>query len=217
MSRQVKIYRWIVFALAVAYFADRFRFETFTMEHFGWQFRYLTIWALGLSMASAGFMLTRTFSRRDGRAAGFVSVTAVVNALVVFSYWRLFFQDPELVNGGNPILAYREYYLHLAGPLLQWIDVLFIKRAFRYGLRTSMWLAALVLVYVEWAEFVVRPLNDKPVGTYETGLPYPFLNDMAADERALFYLSIFATGLVFVLVFRIVQGLILGVANVSRA
>jgi hypothetical protein len=53
-------------------------------------------------------------------------VAAVLNAMVVFLYWRLYFEDSSLVNGGNPPVWHQEYYLHLAGPILQWIDAVFI-------------------------------------------------------------------------------------------
>ena len=62
-----------------------------------------------------------------------------------------------------------------------------------------------MLAYVAWAELVVAPLNDGPVGSVATGLPYPFLNDMAFPARLGFYAATGAAGLVFLLVLRGVQ------------
>lgn len=197
MPGWVRVYRWGVLLLAAFYFIDRFSVETYDLTNFGWQFRYLTIWALTLSLVAGAMMLTPALGSPDKRGAIFVSVTATVNMIVVVSYWRLYFDDPALVNGGKAIVAYREYYLHLVGPVLQWIDVLFIKRAFRNPLRTVAWLFVLVLVYVAWTEAVIAPLNATPVGEVTDGLPYPFLNDMALRARMSFYAATFASGVVF--------------------
>lgn len=198
-------YRWFVFALAAFYFVDRARTTTYGLDDFGWQFRYLTIWALTLSLIAAALMLARRFGAPDGRGAVYVSVTAVINMIVVVSYWRLYFRDPTLVNGDNPVAAYREYYLHLVGPLLQWIDVLCLKRGFRRPGAAALWLGVLVLAYLGWAELVVAPLNDVPVGRVTSGLPYPFLNDMSLGARLVFYAATWASGLIFIALLRALQ------------
>lgn len=213
----VTAYRCFVFALAAFYFLDRAAAEIYALDDFGWQFRYLTIWALTMSLVSAGLMLTRRFGQRDGRAAVFASVTAVMNMIVVASYWRLYFQDPTLVNGETAPVAYREYYLHLIGPGLQWIDVLFLKRGFRRPGATALWLGVLVLAYLGWAELVVAPLNDGPVGSVTTSLPYPFLNDMALPARLGFYAATWGAGLVFIGVLRGLQWAVDRSAGASRA
>jgi hypothetical protein len=209
MSRRIRTYRWVVLLLAIAFFLDRATVEDFSdWSDFGWQFRYLTIWALTGSLVAAGLMLTPRFGQLDGRGAVFVSVVAVMNMIVVVSYWRLYFDDPTLVNGDNAIVPLREYYLHLVGPILQWIDVLAIKRGFRRVVAVALWLGVAVLAYLGWSEFVVAPLNDDPVGTVTTGLPYPFLNDMAPAARLVFYAATWASGLVFIAVLRGLQGLV---------
>lgn len=209
MSRTHRAYRWIVLLLALAFFIDRATIEDFAdWSDFGWQFRYLTIWALTGSLIAAALMLTRRFGQRDGRGAVFVSVVAVLNMIVVLSYWRLYFDDPTLVNGDNTIVPLREYYLHLAGPVLQWIDVLAIKRGFRRVVSVAAWLGVAVLAYLGWSEFVVAPLNDDPVGTVTAGLPYPFLNDMAPGARLAFYGVTWASGLVFIAILRGAQALV---------
>jgi len=70
--------------------------------------------------------------------------------------------------------------------VLQWIDVLAIKRGFRRVGAVAVWLGVAVLAYLGWSEFVVAPLNDAPVGTVTAGLPYPFLNDMDPAARLAF-------------------------------
>lgn len=109
MPRGIRTYRWIVLLLAVAFFLDRATVEDFAdASDFGWQFRYLTIWALTGSMVAAALMLTPQFGRRDGRGAVLVALVAVMNMIVVVSYWRLYFDDPTLVNGDNDIVPLRE-------------------------------------------------------------------------------------------------------------
>ena len=77
-------------------------------------------------------------ARRNGRSdtyPAFISATAVLNIMVVFLYWRLYFIDPALVNGDNTPEWFQEYYLHLIGPALILIEALFISRAFDQMLR----------------------------------------------------------------------------------
>lgn len=206
MPRGVRAYRWVVLLLAAVFFIDRASTETFSdLSDFGWQFRYLTIWALTGSLIAAAMMLTPQYGRRNGRGDVAVSVVAVLNMIVVVSYWRLYFDDPTLVNGENRIVPLREYYLHLVGPILQWIDVLVLKRGFRRMGAVALWLGVLVIAYLVWAEAVVAPLNDGPVGTVTAGLPYPFLNDMAPAARAAFYGVTWASGLVFIALLRGLQ------------
>jgi hypothetical protein len=201
MPRPAKTYRWIVLLLAAFFFLDRMTVETFTdLSDFGWQFRYLTIWALTGSLIVAAMMLTPAFGRADARGALFVAVVAVLNMIVVVSYWRLYFTDPTLVNGGNVIVPHREYYLHLIGPALQWADALWLKRALRRAGAVALWLGAVVVAYLVWAELIVAPLNDDPVGLVTAGLPYPFLNDMTLPARLGFYAATWASGLVFLAV-----------------
>jgi hypothetical protein len=110
-----------------------------------------------------------------------------------------------VVNGENRIVPLREYYLHPAGPIPQWIDVLLVKRGFRRMVSVALWLGVLALAYLGWAEFVISPLNDGPIGSVTTGLPYPFLNDMEPAARATFYGATWALGLVFIALLRAAQ------------
>ncbi|MEM1130091.1 MAG: hypothetical protein AAGH83_06150 [Pseudomonadota bacterium] len=209
MSRRVLVYRLCVLALALFYFIDRFSLEDYRdFSDFGWQFRYLTIWALTGSLIAAAAMLVPGLGAPGPRWSIYVSVIAVINAIVVYLYWRIYLDDPSLIYGDNAIVWWRDYYLHLAGPLLQWIDVLFIKRAFRFPLRVAAWLAVMVVAYAAWAELVVGPLNDGPVGSVTSGLPYPFMNDMVFSARLRFYVMAFLAGLLLIAVFRGAQYLV---------
>lgn len=192
-------FRLVVLLLTILYTGE----VAWTADYgaFGAQFRYLTIWALTGNLLAAAAMLRPKLGQPDGRLDSALSVLAILNMLVVFSYWRLFFIDPGLVNGDNTPKPYREYYLHLVGPLLMWIDLFWLKRGFRRLLPVLFWLGVAVMAYVAWSELLVGPLNYKPVGAVTTGLPYPFLNDMVPRDRAVFYGTIYGTGAVFSVLF----------------
>lgn len=195
----IRVFRWIVFALAAFYVLRQFVFSADYSEP-GGPFRYLTHWALLMSFATASRMLAVTEGRSERDWGMLVGVTAVSNALVVFLYWRLFLEDPALVNNGTPIW-WVEYYIHLAGPLLQWIDALFIFGAFRHVWSALAGLAVIVASYIGWMELFVGPFNARPIGSVTSGLPYPFLNNMEPAARAGFYGSTAGSVVLFLLVF----------------
>jgi len=181
-----KLYRWCVFLLAAGYCLRMSLFGDY--DGVGGPFRYLTIWALFASFFAASRMVAREEHRTERRWDGFVGMAAVLNAMVVFLYWRLYFGDPTSVTDDGTLGAWwLEGYLHALGPLLQWIDALFIHRGFRRPLASVAWIAGIVGLFFAWIELVVAPLNDAPMGRVTSGLPYRFLNDMAPGERAVFY------------------------------
>lgn len=187
-------YRWFVFLLALSYWF--YQFEGIAGDGPGWQFRYLTIWALTASVISA-YALVQYGRGRAGPPYVIAATAAVMNALVVLLYWRLYLIDPALVRSNDVINPWQEYYLHLAGPVLQWVDALILFGAFRKPIQTFAALFGVFLAYVGWAELVVAPLNERPVGSVTTGLPYPFLNNMNFLGRVQFYLQTFVTLIVF--------------------
>lgn len=198
--RGVLIFRWVVFLLAAGYCLRTLFFGSF--EGFGGPFRYLTIWALFMSFFAASRMMALEEGRSDRRWDAYVSVTAVINAMVVILYWRLYFADPTSVTRDGQLgNLWLEMYMHALGPALQWIDATFIHRAFRKLGRTVAALVAVIAGYVLWAELIVGPMNDSPVGTVTSGLPYPFLNNLELSERAVFYGANFAVALVVLAVF----------------
>ena len=199
--RPVLVYRWIVFLLAGGYCLRTLVFSDFT-GNFGGPFRYLTIWALFFSFFAASRMMAIEEGRSTRRWDGLVCMTAVINTMVVFLYWRLYFADPTSVTDNGQLRAwYLEMYLHLLGPLLQVIDAIFIHRSFQRLRAAVLWLVGVIGLYVLWAELIVQPFNQRPEGTVTSGLPYPFLNNLELTERAVFYGSNLAIGVALLLIY----------------
>lgn len=198
--RGVTVWRWAVFLLAAGYCL----YEIVLQADYGapgGPFRFLTIWALCLSFCSASRMLAVSERRSERDWASLVAVTAVVNALVVLLYWRLWFEDPALVQSRGPIVWWREYYLHALGPVLQWIDALFVFGGIRRIWRPAIGLAILVASYIAWIELFVSRFNDLPQGRVATGFPYPFLNNLDFAGRAEFYATTAVTGFIILGIF----------------
>lgn len=198
-SRPVLYYRWIVFLLAAGYCLYQILFGAWTGP--GGPFRYLTIWALFLSFYAASRMLALTEHRITRRHEVTAMSAAVLNVMVVFLYWRLYFSDPALVNNDGPIEWWLEYYLHGIGPALQIFDALFIGAVFRRVWRAILPLMTIIGLYVAWAELFVKRFNERPAGSVTSGLPYPFLNNMELPERAMFYAVNAGTALGLLIVF----------------
>lgn len=208
----VSIYRWAVFLLAAGYTIRMVLFSEY--DGFAGPFRYLTIWALILSFFCASRMMALVEGRSDARWDGLVGATAVINLMVVFLYWRLFFADPTSVTRDGKLGDWwLEYYLHALGPLLQWIDALFIHRSFTRLRASALWLVGIVISYVIWVEYIVQPLASTPSGSVTSGLPYRFLNDLELGGRMTFYATNLVTALVFLLVF---AGLAAAIRRVLR-
>lgn len=180
-------YRWAVFLLAGFYLVWMLLIDA-DYSQAGGPFRFLTIWALILSFFSASRMMALVEHRSENDWPALVAVTATLNFMVVFLYWRLYFADPNSVtSAAGPPDAWVQYYIHALGPLLQWGDMLFIHRNVRRFRRALVSLLGIVVAYVLWAELVVQPLNDRPAGEVTSGLPYPFLNNLEIAERGMFY------------------------------
>lgn len=186
-ARPVLIYRWIVFLLAGLYCLYQMLAGAWS-EPFG-PFRFLTIWALFLSFYSASRMLALTEHRITRPHQVTAMCASVLNIMVVYLYWRLYFTDPTLVSGSRGPIWHQEYYLHLLGPLLQVIDAMFIGRVFKRVWRGVLPLVLIIGAYVLWAELVLQNLGNYPLGDVTSGLPYPFLNDLALSGRMVFYVG----------------------------
>lgn len=195
MADIARSYRWIVFLLAAFYCL--YMLATGPWDGFGGPFRYLTVWALFASFFCASRMMAREEGRSARRWDGVVSMTTVLNAMVVLLYWRLYLADPTSVtrNGqlGQPWL---EFYLHGLGPLLQAIDSVLIHRSFRRPSVALAWLVGIIGAYVLWIEGPVQRLNDSPHGGITSGLPYRFLNDLPFDDRVTFYVTNIAVAVI---------------------
>ncbi|MEO0664731.1 MAG: hypothetical protein AAFY97_03245 [Pseudomonadota bacterium] len=187
-SKPVLAFRWVVFLLAAFYCLHEIFMASYA-QAFG-PFRFLTIWALLLSFFCASRLLAYTEGRSQRRWDVLIAAVAVVNLMVVFLYWRLFLADPNSVTpDGELSIWWREYYLHLLGPLLMWIDAIVINRPFRRFFASAFVLMVIAGAYFAWAELVLEPLNDRPVGSVTTGLPYPFLNNLELEARLSFYIT----------------------------
>lgn len=190
-----RTYRWIVFLLAAFYCLRMLILGDW--DGFGGPFRFLTVWALFCSFFAASRMMALEEGRSDRRWDGFVAMTAVINTMVVFLYWRLFLTDPASVTRDGELgEIYLELYLHGLGPFLQVTDSLFIHRSHRRLTAGAAWLVGVICTYLLWAELLLQPLNDTPMGTITSGLPYPFLNDLELPGRMVFYGSNLVIGLV---------------------
>ncbi len=185
-GRSVLLFRWFVFLLA-AFFCLRQLVFTADYSEPGGPFRFLTIWALLLNFLCASRMLALTERRSAWLWPRLIAVAVVVNGLVVFLYWRLWLQDPDLVNARDPLPMWVSIYLHGIGAALQWFDALVLYGAFRRPLQAVPPFLALVGAYVAWAELFVGPANELPIGRVTDGLPYPFLNNMDLNARLMFY------------------------------
>lgn len=184
-GKPVIAYRWITFLLAGGYCLYQLLSSDYSAP--GGPFRFLTIWALFLSFFAASRMLALS-EKRITRAHHRTAMTAaVLNVMVVFLYWKLFFTDPKLVNGNGDIVWHQQYYLHALGPALQIFDAVFIARVFKRPLRAVPVLLGLILTYVAWAELFVQRFNTWPTGSVTSGLPYPFLNSLELSGRMSFY------------------------------
>jgi len=203
----VLIYRWIVFLLAAGYCLRMIIFSDY--EGFSGPFRFLTIWALFASFFCASRMIARMEGRTERRWDGMVAMTSVLNVMVVMLFWRMYIADPSSVTRDGELGAFwLEAYLHALGPLLQWIDALFIHRSFRRIWAALGCLCATIAAYVAWIEFVVQPLSTYPAGTVTSGLPYRFLNNLELSGRLNFYAMNLAVGVVVLLIFACVAWLI---------
>ncbi|CAN0590367.1 unnamed protein product, partial [Ectocarpus sp. 12 AP-2014] len=116
-ARRVRMYRWTVVVLAAAYLA--WQIASTSSWSAGGCFRFLTIWALTLSLYSATRMLALSYGRITRKHEVTAMTAAVLNVMVVVLYWKLFFEDPAQINGNGHIPFLEQYYLHGLGPALQ--------------------------------------------------------------------------------------------------
>ena len=192
-------FRGICFTSAILYWF--YQFYVTNDNGFKIEFRLVTAWGLTGNVIVTGLLLRQTLSKQKEKYFAVVSAVCVLNALVVFLYWRLYFIDPKLVNYSGSIVWFQEYYLHLLGPLLLFLDSIMFNRSFRQ-FKIGIILSLLIsFSYVAWTEIVTGPLNSTPVGSKVTGLPYPFLNDMVLADRLVFYAISILIGVFFYFLF----------------
>ena len=195
----IGLWRLGVFLLAAGFWA--YQFSRQDLAVFGWQFRFLTVWALSLSVLSAAFALRLSLRTDETPPETLFTVTAALNGVSAILFWRFFLADPGLTRTDTGTATWEMWYLHAIGPALQWFEALILSRGLRRVGPALGWMAVAVLSYVAWLELAVRPLNRIPGGIVETGLPYVFLNEMALPERSTFYAQGAAIGLTLALLF----------------
>lgn len=210
-TKSVIVFRQIVLALAVFFALRMLVLNSVIAQPFG-PFRYLTYWANLLGVICAWLMLRRSLGRSTARYDGLVAASAVVGVLVVYLYWSLYLKNPFSVTTDGGGSWWTEYYYHGLGPVLLWIDALFILRGFRAPLRAVLWLSALVVGWISFVELAVQPLNSEPAGSVTSGLPYPFLNNMEQAERLTYYGMNIAVAFV---VLAVLSALALGIRRVK--
>lgn len=205
--------RVVIFAMTAAMFVYKI-FET-DWSYFGGHFRFLTVWGLTASTISAWFMLRLSMGWSTARHEVWASATVVLNLTVLLMYWKIYFEDPTLFYGadGAPSPWYEQYFLHGLGPAIQIYDALFLLGAFRPIRRIALVVTALPIAYLSWVEFVIRPMNDRPIGSVTEGLPYLFLNNLDVAGRAQFYATTTVTMLVLML---LAWGAAVGVRKLRR-
>ena len=202
-----RIFRWITFLLAAFYCLRMLILGDWGSV--GGPFQFLTVWALFWSFFAASRMMALEESRSDRRWDGFVAMTAVLNTMVVFLYWRLYFADPTSVTRDGELgQFYLEMYLHGLGPALQVFDSLVIHRSHRRLPAATGWLVGVIAVYLLWAELILQRFNDTPLGSVTSGLPYPFLNDLELPGRMMFYGTNVGVGIALLLIYAAVAWVI---------
>ena len=191
-------FRFCVFIIATSYWV--YLFFRFGLDPIGAQFKFLTNWCLTLNMIVAFKLWKKSLVVIESNLDPILNVTVIVNMVVLALYWRLYLQDPSLVNASGGNEWYLEYYLHGLGPGLMIIDALFIEGAFKTFLKGQKYLMVFFIAYLFWIELIVSPLNEFPVGHATTGFPYPFLNNLILLDRGSFYFSSILLGLVLYMI-----------------
>ena len=191
----VGLWRLGVLLLAAGFWAYEFTVQD--LADFGWQFRFLGIWALSLSLVSGALALRLSLVPGAEAPETFFTVTAAVNAACVVMFWWFWTRDPSALMPGGEIAPSQLWYVHGLGPVLQWFEVLVLSRGARRIAAPVGWIAAVAVLYVLWIEGGVRPLNEVPGGLVTTGLPYPMLNDMELAARLSLYAQAAIVGIAF--------------------
>lgn len=160
---------------------------------FGWQFRYLTQWALTASMLfHMCTLLHRCMWRRQPtvrKTAYMLAVSVcVVNMLVFVLYWPAFFLQPGLI-GALTMSVSQDVFVHAVSPLSVFFDAMFWSKPFKkeHYKSSQAFTFAVFLSYVFWLEVLVTPLGK---------MPYAFLRVAPWTHRCLCYVVSFVIGLV---------------------
>ena len=199
------VWRLGVLLLAAGFWAHQFALQD--LADFGWQFRYVSIWALTVGLLASAAAVRSTFDPDAGAPDTLLLLAAALSATQAVCYWVLRADDPAgMATGGIIDAPVRSLYLHGAMPILLWIEAVLLTRATRGAQAAAAWLLVVLATYMLWIEAAVAPLNPSPSGLVTTGLPYPVLNDMTQGMRAVVYVQAAALGLAMVAAVRFAAG-----------
>ena len=203
------LFRTVCFLLTLIFFADIFFLSgsyIFQNVGFGKQFKFFTLWSFIANFLVFSILFLSMIGIRIKIPDSLVATSTLMGIFTIILYWGLFFIDPNLVNYTDQRLnLFREFYLHLIGPLLLVVEGFLFTRAFKNFFNITLCAAAINFGYFSWIELVVARFNEFPKGTITNGLPYPFMNDMGISERLIFSASCFIFGIFFIWLFTKIQ------------
>ena len=212
------LYRAVCFLFTSIFFADIFFLSgsyIFLDAGFGKQFKFFTLWSFLANFFVFSILFLRMIGFRIKIPDPLVAISTMMGIFTIILYWGLFFIDPNLVNYTDQcnytvqrLNLFREYYLHLIGPLLLILEGFLFTRAFKNFLNITLCAAVINFGYFSWIELVVARFNECPKGTITNGLPYPFMNEMVISERLIFMTSCFIFGILFIWLFTKIQKII---------
>ena len=201
----IGVWRLGVLLLAAGFWTHQFALQD--LADFGWQFRYLSIWALTIGLLASAAAVRSTLDPDAEAPDALLLLAAALSGAQAVCYWVLWVDDPAgMATGGIIDAPVRSLYLHGVMPTLLWIEAIVLTRATRGAPGAAAWLLAVLAAYMLWIEAAVAPLNPSPAGPVTTGLPYPFLNDMVQGARAIVYVQAAALGLVMMAAVRFAAG-----------
>ena len=205
-------FRAVCFLFASVYVADIFFLSgSYLFENvgFGKQFKFFTLWSFIANFVVCSVLFLEMVGFRIKVYDSFAAIATMMGIFTVILYWGLFFIDPNMVNYTDQRLNFfREYYLHLLGPILLIVEAFLFTKAFKNFLGITIWAAVINFGYFSWIELIVAQLNDLPRGNITNGLPYPFMNDMILTERLILMTLCFIFGILFIWLFTKIQRII---------
>ena len=183
MSPFIRNYRYLIFFITLAYWLDLYYLNGFSI------LRYLTNWALTLSVICAGLLSLESAIEKPLRINSFIIAAFCTNVVVMVLYWKLYFKNPDLLYAGSTRMPwYRDDFVHLFCPLAQMFDAIVFKQAFSNKVfKGGLYFLIIATLYTLLSEFVFT-------------LPYPFLWDLDLGQRIYFYTSANVTGILSLLV-----------------
>ncbi len=192
MIKQTIIHKYLkihlILFVAFFIFSTIARFDEFRTS-FGGVYRFYSDWGFTACLFSAFFIF---FPKRHELSLSIISSMA---SLYTVLFVILFFVDPGgilvapigMMSDGISTGAFITLTIHSVVPVLQVANTLFLANSFQ-RLRPIIYAMLLIeVIYILWIELLVAPLNNSPIGSITTGLPYPLLNNLPLIERIEVY------------------------------